>query len=44
GLGATPAVRRVTVEWPSGSPRTEHWDGPAVDQYHRLEQGKGTDG
>ncbi|HET8646208.1 MAG TPA: ASPIC/UnbV domain-containing protein, partial [Vicinamibacteria bacterium] len=41
GLGAAKKVGRLTVEWPGGEPRTEHWDGLAVDRYHRLEQGKG---
>jgi hypothetical protein len=41
GLGSGTAVRRLTIEWPSGAPRTEHWDGLPVDRYHRLEQGTG---
>jgi hypothetical protein len=40
GLGARAAVGRLTVEWPSGEPRTQHWDGLAVDRYHRLVQGQ----
>jgi enediyne biosynthesis protein E4 len=41
GLGAVGKVGRLTVRWPSGEPRVEHWDGLAADQYHRVEQGKG---
>lgn len=41
GLGAVEAVGRLTVHWPAGEPRVEHWDGLAVDRYYRLEQGKG---
>jgi hypothetical protein len=41
GLGAVAAVRRLTVEWPSGSPRTEYWEGLGIDRYVRIEQGSG---
>ena len=41
GLGTGAAVGRLKVDWPSGAPRTEHWDGLAPDRYHRLEQGTG---
>ena len=41
GLGADAAGGRLTVEWPTGSPRVESWDGLATDRYHRLEQGTG---
>ena len=41
GLGSAESVGRLTVHWPSGEPRVEHWDGLPVDRYHRLEQGKG---
>jgi hypothetical protein len=41
GLGATESVGRLTVYWPTGEPRVEHWDALPVDRYHRLEQGKG---
>jgi hypothetical protein len=41
GLGPVAAVRRLTIEWPSGAPRSEYWDGLSVDRYHRLVQGTG---
>jgi hypothetical protein len=41
GLGGAAAVRRLTVEWPSGSPRTESWEGLGIDRYIRIEQGLG---
>jgi hypothetical protein len=41
GLGTAAAPGRLTVEWPSGSPWVEHFDGLTADQYHKLEQGKG---
>jgi hypothetical protein len=36
GLGPTEKVGRLTIIWPSG--QQQHWDGLAVDQYHRLTQ------
>ncbi len=36
GLGSTPEVERVEVEWPSG--RTQEIEGPAVDRVHRVEE------
>jgi hypothetical protein len=41
GLGTAASVGRLTVYWPSGEPRVEHWDGLPIDRYHRLEQGQG---
>jgi hypothetical protein len=38
GLGPADRVGRLTVAWPGG--REEHWDGLAVDRYHRLEEGE----
>jgi hypothetical protein len=38
GLGAEGTVGRVTVVWPDGE--QQHWDGLAVDRYHRLVQGQ----
>jgi hypothetical protein len=38
GLGAEGTVGRVTVVWPDGE--QQHWDGLAIDRYHRLVQGK----
>jgi hypothetical protein len=42
GLGPATEVGRVTVEWPWGEPRVQHWDGLAVDRYWRLTQGEKT--
>jgi hypothetical protein len=42
GLGDAGSPGRLTVEWRTGSPRVEHFDGLAADRYHRLEQGRGT--
>jgi enediyne biosynthesis protein E4 len=39
GLGEAGAIDRLTVEWPSGEPRTQQWPGLAVDRYWRLVQG-----
>jgi hypothetical protein len=41
GLGKNDKAGRLTVYWPSAEPRVEHFDGLAVDRYHRLEQGTG---
>ncbi len=41
GLGDVDKVGRLTVYWPSGEPRVEHWDALPIDRYHKLEQGKG---
>lgn len=38
GLGGQEKVGRLTVRWPSG--RVQTWDGLAIDQYWRLEEGK----
>jgi hypothetical protein len=40
GLGQTDKVGRLTVEWPSGEPRTQHWDHLPIDRYWRLVQGE----
>jgi hypothetical protein len=40
GLGDDDKVGRLTVQWPSGEPRVQHWDGLAVDRYLRLIQGQ----
>ncbi len=40
GLGEGGKAGRLTVEWPSGEPRVQHWDGLAANQYHRLVQGQ----
>ena len=41
GLGGGTTVGRLTVRWPAGEPRVEHFDGLAIDRYHRVEQGAG---
>jgi hypothetical protein len=40
GLGPADRAGRLTVVWPWG--KEEHWDGLAVDQYCRLEEGTGS--
>lgn len=40
GLGATDRVESITVEWPSGEPRRQTWEGIRIDRYNRLSQGK----
>jgi hypothetical protein len=40
GLGDVGQVDRLTVEWPAGQPRVQHWDGLRVDAYYRLAQGQ----
>ena len=42
GLGPATQAGRLTVVWPSGQPRTQHWDGLAVDRYWVLRQGEAT--
>jgi hypothetical protein len=39
GLGEAGKAGRLTVEWPSGEPRVQHYDGLTVNRYHRLVQG-----
>jgi hypothetical protein len=39
GLGEEGHVGRLTVEWPSGEPRVQHFDGLSVDRYYRVVQG-----
>ena len=41
GLGREAKAGRLTVAWPSGEPRAQHWDGLEADRYWRLVQGKG---
>jgi len=41
GLATNQQVGRLTVEWPSGTPRKEWWDGLPIDRYHTLLQGSG---
>jgi hypothetical protein len=40
GLGKAETVGRLTVNWPSGEPRTQTWDNLKIDRYHRLIQGR----
>jgi hypothetical protein len=40
GLGEIARVGKLTVTWPSGSPRQQTWKGLRVDRYHRLVQGR----
>jgi hypothetical protein len=42
GLGALTNAGRLTVEWPSGEPRVQHFEGLAVDHYYRIVQGDKT--
>jgi hypothetical protein len=42
GLGALTSAGRLTVEWPSGEPRVQHFEGLAVDRYYRIVQGDKT--
>jgi hypothetical protein len=44
GLGKETATGRLTVYWPSGEPRLEHWDDLPINSYHTLIQGKGKKG
>jgi hypothetical protein len=39
GLGSATRAGRLTVTWPSGQPRSQHWDNLPLNQYHRLVQG-----
>jgi hypothetical protein len=42
GLGSVEKVGRLTVDWPSGEPRSQHWDNLPIDRYWRLVQGEAT--
>jgi hypothetical protein len=41
GLGKSPKSGKLTIEWPTGEPQTEHWENLPINQYHRLVQGEG---
>jgi len=41
GLGKSVDSGTLTVEWPTGAPHREKWNGLAPDCYHRLAQGSG---
>lgn len=41
GLGHTKSLGRLSVEWSSGEPRIEHWEGLELNREHRLVQGTG---
>jgi hypothetical protein len=40
GLGATVTVTRLTVEWPSGEPKVQQFEGLAVGRYYKVVQGE----
>jgi enediyne biosynthesis protein E4 len=40
GLGDSPQPGALTVEWPSGEPRLQRFEGLAADRYWRLVQGE----
>jgi hypothetical protein len=40
GLGKAGKAGKLTVEWPSGQPAAQTWEGLRVDRYHRLTQGE----
>jgi hypothetical protein len=42
GLGKGKRTGRLTVVWPSGQPRTQHWEDLAIDRYWVLRQGEAT--
>src|SRR5262249_12247143 len=44
GLGKAEGAIRLTVLWPSGTPRVQAWDNLGIDRYHRLVQGRATAG
>jgi hypothetical protein len=39
GLGGQSSPGRLTVEWPAGEPRRQHYDGLRPGRYYRLTQG-----
>jgi hypothetical protein len=41
GLAKAAKSGKLTIEWPTGAPRTEHWDDLEINKYHRLVQGNG---
>lgn len=41
GLASSSQPGRLTVHWPHGEPRVEHWTGLAKDAYHPIRQGTG---
>jgi hypothetical protein len=41
GLGKATKTGRLTIDWPSGTPRREYWDDLDIDQYHTIVQGTG---
>src|SRR5262249_32190413 len=40
GLGTDTRVEKVTVEWPTGEPRTQTFTPPSVDRYWDIRQGQ----
>jgi len=41
GLAKAAKSGKLTIEWPTGAPRTEHWDNLEINKYHKLVQGTG---
>jgi hypothetical protein len=41
GLGKDDRSGKLTVHWPTGQPRAEHWNDLEIDRYHTLVQGTG---
>jgi len=41
GLAKAAKSGKLTIEWPTGAPRTEHWENLEINKYHRLVQGSG---
>jgi hypothetical protein len=41
GMARTSKAGRLTVYWPRGTPRVEHWDNLPIDRYKTLVQGTG---
>lgn len=41
GLGNDQSPKKLTVEWPSGTPRRETWENLEVNRYHTIRQGTG---
>jgi hypothetical protein len=41
GLAKATVSGELTVEWPTGEPRREHWNNLPIDRYHTLVQGTG---
>jgi len=42
GLAKAAKSGKLTIEWATGAPRTEHWENLEINKYHQLVQGTGT--